>query len=107
RLLFDANKAEVQVRLHSTGAASRRTALLLAQIWPIFSLVAPCPAGASPVSVPRRLAPRAARRYGTDLSIRLKRATGWASDRPRRGMSAHKSPPSATRSPIPRSVNDR
>src|SRR6185295_15090949 len=35
-------------------------ALLVAQIWPIFSLLAPCVAGASPVSVRAALSPRAA-----------------------------------------------
>ena len=32
----------VKVRLHSAGAASRLAALLLAQILPVFSVVAPC-----------------------------------------------------------------
>jgi hypothetical protein len=36
------------------GAASRRTALRLGQIPSVFSLVAPCPPGASLVSVPGR-----------------------------------------------------
>ena len=44
----------VQVQLHSAGAASRLAALLLAQILPVFSLVAPCHPGASPASVRRR-----------------------------------------------------
>src|ERR1700688_705655 len=44
----------VKVRLHSAGAASRLAALLLAQILPVFSLVAPCHPGASPPSVQRR-----------------------------------------------------
>ncbi len=43
----------VKVPLHSTGAASRLTALLLGHILPVFSLVAPCQTGASPVSVRR------------------------------------------------------
>ena len=43
-----------KAQLHSTGDASRLTALLVAQIFPIFSLLAPCQAGASPVSVRRR-----------------------------------------------------
>ena len=43
----------VKVPLHSTGAASRLTALLLGHILPVFSLVAPCQPGASPVSVRR------------------------------------------------------
>ena len=46
--------------LHSSGDASRLTALLLGQICPIFSLVAPCQAGASPLSVRRGVSPRAA-----------------------------------------------
>jgi hypothetical protein len=55
------NEAEVQhqqplvkARLHSTGDASPPAALLLAQILPVFSLVAPCRRGASPVSVQRQ-----------------------------------------------------
>ena len=47
--------------LHSSGDASRLTALLLGQICPIFSLVPPCQAGASPLSVQRGVSPRAAR----------------------------------------------
>ena len=38
----------VKVRLHSAGDASPLTALLLLQIFPIFSVVAPCQRGASP-----------------------------------------------------------
>ena len=38
---------------HSTGSASRRTVLLLGHILPVCSLIAPCPAGAAPVSVLR------------------------------------------------------
>src|ERR1700674_2782891 len=44
----------MEVRLHSAGAASRLAALLLPQIFPIFSVVAPCQPGASPPSVQRR-----------------------------------------------------
>jgi hypothetical protein len=44
----------VKVRLHSAGDASPLTALLLPQIFPIFSVVAPCHRGASPPSVRRR-----------------------------------------------------
>ena len=40
--------------LHSTGDASARAALLRPQIHPVFSVVAPGPRGASPVSVPRQ-----------------------------------------------------
>src|SRR5260370_42437736 len=43
----------VQRHLHSTGAASRLAALLLPQILPVFSVVAPCQPGASPLSVQR------------------------------------------------------
>src|SRR6202163_4408461 len=46
-------QAVVKVQLHSAGAASRLAALLLAQILPVFSLVAPCQPGASPPSVQR------------------------------------------------------
>jgi len=44
----------MRVWLQSTGDASPRAALLLAQILPVFSVVAPCPRGASPVSVRRQ-----------------------------------------------------
>jgi hypothetical protein len=44
----------VRVWLHSTGDASPPAALLLAQILPVFSVVAPCRRGASPVSVRRQ-----------------------------------------------------
>ena len=47
--------------LHSTGDASRLTALFLGRIWPICSLVTPCQPGASPVSVRRGVSPRAVR----------------------------------------------
>jgi hypothetical protein len=43
----------VKVPLHSPGDASRRSALLVARIFPIFSLLAPGSAGASPVSMRR------------------------------------------------------
>ena len=43
-----------KVWLHSTGDASPLAALLLPQIFPIFSFVAPCQRGASPVSVRRQ-----------------------------------------------------
>jgi hypothetical protein len=43
----------MQLHLHSSGAASRLAALLLPQIFPIFSVVAPCQTGASPLSVQR------------------------------------------------------
>ena len=43
----------VKVPLHSTGASSHLAALLLDHILPVFSLVAPCQTGASPVSVQR------------------------------------------------------
>jgi len=43
----------VEPRLHSTGDASSGAALLLPQILPVFSVVAPGSRGASPVSVQR------------------------------------------------------
>ena len=43
----------LKAQLHSTGAVSRLPPLLLGQILPVFSLVAPCQPGASPVSVRR------------------------------------------------------
>ena len=43
----------VKVPLHSNGAASNVTALLLGRILPVYSLVAPCQVGASPFSVRR------------------------------------------------------
>jgi hypothetical protein len=43
----------MQLPLHSTGDASPLAALLLLQILPVFSVVAPCQGGASPVSVRR------------------------------------------------------
>src|SRR5712671_3432062 len=43
----------MKLQLHSAGAASRLAALLLVQILPVFSLVAPCHPGASPPSVRR------------------------------------------------------
>jgi len=43
-----------KVWLHSTGDASPPAALLLVQILPVFSVVAPCGRGASPVSVRRQ-----------------------------------------------------
>ena len=42
-------------------------ALLLPQIFPVFSVVAPCPRGASPVSVRRQTFTRAARARRPDL----------------------------------------
>src|SRR5580704_6252853 len=49
-----AQQPVVKVQLHSAGAASRLAALLLVQILPVFSLVAPGHPGASPASVQRR-----------------------------------------------------
>jgi len=43
----------VKRQLHSAGDASPRAALLLLHILPVFSVVAPCPRGASPASVRR------------------------------------------------------
>ena len=48
-----AQQPVVGVPLHSTGDATALTALLLPQILPVFSVVAPGQPGASPVSVPR------------------------------------------------------
>src|SRR2546422_11775261 len=69
----------VKVRLHSAGAASLLhpnaaaalgtpglAALLLPQIFPIFSVVAPCQAGASPPSVRRRTCTTGCLRAGVD-----------------------------------------
>ncbi len=42
----------MKVPRHSTGDASRLAALLLSRISLLFSLIAPCQAGASPVSMP-------------------------------------------------------
>ena len=44
----------VKVRLHSTSDPSSWPTLLLRQIQAVFSVVAPCPRGASLVSVQRR-----------------------------------------------------
>ena len=43
----------MKVPVHSTDGASRLAALLLGQTCPLFSLVASCDPGASPVSVQR------------------------------------------------------
>lgn len=43
----------VKVPLHSTSAESRRTALLIGRILPVFSLFSPCSPGPAPVSVRR------------------------------------------------------
>ena len=47
--------------LHSSGDASRLTALFVGYICPICALLTPCQAGASPLSVQRGVSPRAAR----------------------------------------------
>jgi hypothetical protein len=44
----------VEPRLHSTSDASSGAALLVAQMLPVFSVVAPCPRGASLASMRRR-----------------------------------------------------
>ena len=72
--------------LHSTGDASRLTALFLGRIWPICSLVTPCQPGASPVSVRRGVSPRAAsrpRRSSRRRSRHRLRATDSAGPRAR------------------------
>jgi len=48
-------QAVVKVWLHSTSDASPPAALLLLQILPVFSVVAPCRRGASLVSVRRQI----------------------------------------------------
>ena len=65
--------------LHSTGDASRLTALFLGRIWPICSLVTPCQPGASPVSVRRGVSPRAVRLQ--QLALDVDRA-GYATEMP-------------------------
>ena len=56
----EAERPVAEHRLHSSGDASRLAALLLAHIWRICSFVAPCQPGASPLSMRRRVPPRAA-----------------------------------------------
>jgi hypothetical protein len=65
----------VKVWLHSTGDASPLTALLLRQILPVFSVVAPCQRGASPVSVRRKTFTTGCKASGA-LVILLLLATG-------------------------------
>ena len=63
--------------LHSSGDASRLTALFVGYICPICALLTPCQAGASPLSVQRGVSPRAAQ--GTWLGPhgrRLRRTGG-------------------------------
>ena len=60
------SQSVVKVQLHSTGAASRLPALLLGQILPVFSLVALCQTGSSPVSVQRWT-------FTTDCKLRAQR----------------------------------
>ena len=54
----------MKVPLHSTIDASRPTALLLRRILPMFSVVPPCQAGASLVSVRRATFTTDSWRYG-------------------------------------------
>ena len=49
--------------LHSSGDASRLTALFVGYICPICALLTPCQAGASPLSVQRGVSPRAVNRF--------------------------------------------
>src|SRR5207247_2190856 len=84
----------VKLQLHSAGAASRLAALLLVQILPVFSLVAPCHPGASPPSVRRwtfttgcwerdRLTDATVERKGPAFARwRFRRATAWQARRP-------------------------
>ena len=67
--------------LHSTGDASRLTALFLGRIWPICSLVTPCQPGASPVSVRRGVSPRAARITPRDRAARAGERTNTLASR--------------------------
>ena len=60
--IMRANSPWQKAPLHSTGDASRLTALFLGRIWPICSSSPPCQPGASPVSVRRGVSPRAAKR---------------------------------------------
>ena len=64
---MQANSPWQKAPLHSTGDASRLTALFLGRIWPICSLVTPCQPGASPVSVRRGVSPRAAKRFASPV----------------------------------------
>ena len=50
--------------LHSSGDASRLSALFVGCIYPICALLSPCQADASPLSVPRAVSPRAPRKPG-------------------------------------------
>ena len=52
-LVSPATSSQCESLVHSTGDASPPAALILPQILPVCSVVAP-PAGASPVSVPRQ-----------------------------------------------------
>ena len=56
------------------------TALLLGRLWPICSLVAPCQAGASPLSVLRGVSPRAARSTLNTINPFMVRRVSFAYD---------------------------
>ena len=56
--------------LHSSGDASRLTALFVGCICPICAILTPCQAGASPLSVQRGVSPRAASRRPSPVSER-------------------------------------
>ncbi len=64
--------------LHSSGDASRLTALFGGYICPICALLTPCQTGASPLSVPRGVPPRAARGERRAAHSREPRPTGHA-----------------------------
>ena len=76
--------------LHSTGVASRLTALLVGCIWPICALLTPCQPGATPVSVRRGAFTTGCYRPGTRVHFRADRALRTAastSSMPRRPSS--------------------
>ncbi len=68
QIIAGASVSRPIILLHSAGAASRMAALLRPQIRPVFSVVAPCPAGASPPSVLTGFMGRTLGRYSQILS---------------------------------------
>src|SRR5437773_12531083 len=73
----------VKVWLHSTGDASPPAALLLTQILPVFSVVAPCRRGASPVSVRRQTFTTGCYGIGSIRGISASTGSSDSSRRPR------------------------
>ena len=70
--------------LHSSGDASRLTALFVGYICPICALLTPCQAGASPLSVQREVSPRAAERLRRiDAGSAQGRPQSWHGSRAR------------------------